>query len=202
MLSPYGFSPIKDRWFNAQSAGNTIQLLHELGITPKTLVDVGANNSQWAVWIKKHWLGIWVISFEPHPDFKPIGSVHRAALADKSGMARFASNGQESCISPAGQISVPVWRFDSLPLKFDRPAILKVDAENFTYQALLGFGHRLEEFDVVVVEMWNSAGRKDQQADIWKLMLENGKTRCRMVDAVWTAGHGIPSYDAAFYSPR
>jgi len=209
MLAPYGIHWNKERWINARSAKNTIQLCKYLGVTPKSLMDVGANNSQWAYWIKRKWPGIHITSVEPHPDFNPIGDekIRDIAFSDNNldEGQKMTSEGMSSHLDPDGIVPVTVMRADCLflGLKQKRPSILKVDCETHTYRALSGFGDYLNEFDIIVVEMWNHSPNADlgyQQSDIWKLMLKHGKQTCRIVDCEWTSKNGFAYYDAAFYN--
>ena len=204
---PYGFSFDKDRWSNIRCAKDTIRLCNDLKIIPFTLVDVGANKSQWSIWLKRKWKNsLNIISFEPNINFVPKGdNIFRLALtnSNRDDNINLVDNGGSSYISDTGTLKCKACRFDSLEIKIVRPAILKVDCENFTYKALEGFGERLKEFDVIVCEMWNYYSDLpqfvNQQLDIWKLMLSIGKKNCRVLDAVLTAKDGIPSYDIAFY---
>lgn len=202
-LLPYGFSLNKARLCNVRCARNTIQLAKELGLHPGTLVDVGANNSQWAYWLHREWPQMEIFSFEPHPAFHPLGSVMRVALSDHCGVLPITTEGGASHLSHKGDTLVDVYRFDNLYVPLKKPAILKVDCETHTFRALAGFGDYLDDFKIIVVEMWNHYPHlpqfQNQQADIWELMLKYGKRNCRVVDCEWTAGDGVPVYDIAFY---
>lgn len=100
--------------------------------------------------------------------------------------------------------SVPVHRFDGLGMQVLSPAILKVDCENYTAQALRGFGSSIKDFSLVVIEMWNEDDShelpqfKNQQAEIWEFMLANGFRMARVIDYEYAVG-SIPVYDIAFY---
>jgi len=173
---------------NASPTCRVIELCKELGITPKTLIDAGACESQWAHWIVKEWPDIRVVSIEPCPTSRTIGEVIKAGLSNSGGVADFSWEGRESHVN--------VVRFDSLPITIARPSILKIDCEEYTYRAMLGFGKRLREFDVVVVEMWN--GDKNDQASIWRAANDAGLQCARVIDVGWLP-RKIALYDIAFY---
>jgi FkbM family methyltransferase len=209
-------APTREMAANRRGTAHVIKLLHDLNITPRTLVDVGANNSQWARWIKQEYPGLAVISFEPLGCFHPIGEVIRMALGDRAGFAdmkiqRGASHITRHYTAVRGSSSSPairIERFDQLnpALKFNRPAVLKLDCENYTAAALRGFGRRLADFDLIVVEMWNDYPTSEvpqfsnQQADIWRIMLDHGFRMARAVDAEYST-RTIPTYDLAFWRP-
>jgi FkbM family methyltransferase len=185
---------------NRVSTAHTIRLIKQLGIMPAHLVDVGANESQWSKWLIQEWPDLKVTSFEPLQKFHPIGDVQHLALSDSQSEMKMVSRNAYH-IDDNGDTIVKAVRFDSLGLRIKKPAILKIDAENFTARALIGFGKRINEFDVVVVEMWNdfdSQAFKNQQAEIWEFMLLHGFRQCRMVDSLYSI-HSISFYDMAFY---
>jgi|ERR1035438_7311303 FkbM family methyltransferase len=199
-----------DAWkaYNRHGTAQVIRMIKELGIAPRHLVDVGANESQWAYWLMKEWPDMRLDSFEPLHRFRPQGVIHRLALSDNEADLRMVSRpGGDSHIAEAGDTSVKAVRFDSLPFEVLRPAICKIDCENFTSKALCGFGDRINEFEVVVVEMLNEWPRKgeclwfkNQQPEIWSFMLKHGFTG-RLVDFPYSI-HAITNYDMAFYKPR
>ncbi len=155
---------------NRVSTAHTIRLIKQLGIMPAHLVDVGANESQWSKWLVREWPELMVTSFEPLKKFRPIGDVQHLALSDSQSEMKMATTNNAYHIDDNGDTLVKSVRFDSLDLLIKKPAILKIDAENFTARALIGFGKRINEFDVVVVEMWNEYNQppfKNQQAEIW-----------------------------------
>jgi len=150
----------------------SIAWVRNLGLTPKTFIDIGAHESEVATWFKRAWPDIRVISFEPDSACKPIGEVHRRALNDSNA------------------------RFDQLSLAFEQPCIVKVDAEDDTASAIIGFGDVLQQVDVLIAEMWNFKDC-DQPTKIWQAALEGGFTKSRVVDAMLTT-KGIHHYDIAF----
>lgn len=185
---------------NYECATSTIKLIHELGITPRTLVDVGAHESEWASWLLKEWPDLKLTSIDPLPTLRTKGEVIRCALSDQKKAYAFHFEWDERA-----QVS-PVVRGDSLPINLTPPAILKIDCEDFTAGAMRGFGHRLALFDVVVVEMWNDPPAywgecPNQQAEIWRIALDAGFRLARVVDIHWKP-HWIQAYDIAFYRVR
>ena len=191
-----------DRRTNAAATSRLIDFWEEnFKTAPEHLVDVGANSSGFAFWLKEHWPKMQVDSFEPQLDLKPIGIVHRIALGKTNETKWLNLHGPASYVGDSGDVQVPIVRFDSLQLPIKSPAILKVDAENLTFDALQGFGARLDEFAMVVVEMWNVDQEKvvfsNQQAQILSLMISHGFTNVRVVDTSYELTT-IPTYDMAF----
>jgi FkbM family methyltransferase len=208
-LAPY-FPPIpldRRRLINMRSAGNTIRLIEELGIVPGTIVDAGANDSQWAYWITRRYPSARLISFEPNPNHHPMGEVQRIALGNRSESGNLFLAGESSRLlssAATGTCAVQVRRFDELALQFERPAILKIDCENKTAEALEGFGDRIGEFSVVVAEMCNDSEcwpdheeYQSQPAQILRHMLGRGFDT-RIVDVGYDFGR-ISLYDMAFF---
>lgn len=75
-------------WDNRRSAFGTIRQLDMRGITPATLIDFGAHDSEWAKYLTARWPAMEIHSFEPHPDCKPVGTHHPIALGDRTGTLR------------------------------------------------------------------------------------------------------------------
>lgn len=206
--APYNPIGPHEHAINRRGTAHVIQLIRELGITPRHLVDVGANKSQWAVWLVKVWPDLHIDSFEPLHGFTPIGNIWRCALSDEEGQAVMVEKSGGSHITAEAdginRHTVPVHRFDGLGMQILSPAILKVDCENYTAQALRGFGRRINDFSLVVIEMWNDWDLrelphfKNQQAEIWEFMLANGFRMARVTDYEYAVG-SIPVYDIAFY---
>jgi len=187
-----------------QATARVFDLLDELEYVPKTFIDVGANNSQWGGQFARQYAGIEILSFEPNPDCHPIGRCFPIALSDRSGHSSFVKRGGMEIAEAAGGFGFfELARFDSLPgLSFAQPAALKIDCESYTSRALKGFGNRIREFAVVIVEMWNHSPDKpsfgNQQADIWRFMLDNDFRGARAVATEFSTT-GVPFYDMAFY---
>lgn len=181
---------------NARLAHNVIKFWNEYhSIYPAQLIDVGANNSQVAMWLAKEWPWMEVHSFEPNPATTPIGNVHHVALGDVKNIMRFKRDVSTWAeISEDGDIEVQVCRFDEYPLRIRKPCLVKIDAENFTYKALVGFGERLRDIDMVLIEVWNFPN----QARIWEWMIKYGFIGAHIVDADYST-NGWLQTDVLFY---
>jgi hypothetical protein len=137
-------------WANVRSAKNTIELCRELGIKPQVLFDVGANDGQWAYWLQKEY-SIPVVSFEPNATIKPRGEFYCVALSDCNGSGSMAGEDTSGHLVAGNETAV--WRFDELYAgTIPSGSILKIDAETHSARAMLGFGKRIREFDVIVIE--------------------------------------------------
>ena len=151
---------------NRKDAQNVIALCDMIGFMPEVLYDVGANESQWARHIVRRWPKVRVVSFEPNESCRPFGKTKRdmakghflypVALSSRPGAGRMDCQGA----SVGGEVRrvemgpVPIWRFAGLGEKVPSNAMLKIDCESGTYDALIGFADDIHKFTVVVVEVW------------------------------------------------
>jgi len=138
---------------------------------PKTIIDVGANNSQMTRLLMLACESDPVIhSFEPHPKLNPIGVKYQLALSDKDGEAEFfvpsGDHDWGTIKKPDGEsmesFKVKMARFDTLikdgPIQlkdFPRPILVKVDTEGSEFDAIRGFGEYLNQVDYLLVEVEN-----------------------------------------------
>lgn len=150
----------RKRLANVRSAKNTIKLCKEIGIVPKCLVDVGANEGQWSYWLRKEWPVMMTESFEPgnHPNCPR--RRYNVALSSVTGRCDLVGNDTQSRVIENRNGEIQMARFDNYfagtpPLP--SPSILKIDAETHSARALIGFGNRLNEFALVVIEVcWDN----------------------------------------------
>ena len=187
-----------------QATTLVFELLDEIDCIPETFVDVGANESQWGRQSTRRYPAVPILSFEPNPDCHPIGTIFPIALSDSPGSGYFIERGgMEITEDKQGFASFQVARFDSLPdLSFARPAVLRVDCESYTARVLKGFGSRIHEFAVVIVEMWNHSrgvgSFRNQQAEMWRFMLDNEFRGARAIATEFSTTE-VPFYYMAFY---
>lgn len=190
-------------WDNRRSANGTIRQLEMRGITPKTLVDFGAHDSEWAKYLAARWPAMQVHSFEPHPDCNPIGTLHQIALGTENAPLRLEGGKSiESYASVTGALDVRMVRFEDYAslIFMTSPSVLKIDCENMTHLALAGCGDRLADFCAVHCEMMNDqdAQYENHQMEIHRTLWEAGFRVCKVVDcAVWP--RNISYYDAVFF---
>jgi len=200
-----------------RTASNFLNLVRELGIKPFQLWDVGANESQFSFWIKKEHPGIEIISFEPCRKFKPLGKVINIALSDSNeGVKGMTDLNGEVCPIIASEIEcdnilneVRVVRFDSLGLKPRPGSLLKIDAETYTVKALRGFGGRIEDFDLVVIEVLNKLYEphywpyeKTAACEVFAFMLKHGFNCSRILETGLFYPDRITHTDIAFWKGR
>jgi FkbM family methyltransferase len=180
------FNSLACSWHCWRTANISLEIMKDFGFVPKTIIDVGADANQ----VTKYWIKEWpqahLISIEPNPNCNPMGQVIRAALGNQRKVRKFITDGLFSRISVEGNIEVPVHRFDMLPLDYEYPALLKVDCEDGTYDALQGMGKKLKSFSVVHVEMLNHCEFDfvNRQSEIHALMWEAGFKYQKTVDAI------------------
>lgn len=149
------FRSIDETW-NRRPAQNALRLWTELGFGElKALVDVGARRSEFASWILRECPNAQLVSFEPDVRFTPLGNIRRQALSSIGGRGRLDFGPSCPCLDFEKNGPVEVCRFDDLGLRVPQPAMLKVDAEDSTLDALNGFGDRLKDFALIIAEVAN-----------------------------------------------
>lgn len=142
-----------------------------------TVIDVGANKGQFAVFARRRWPLARLICFEPLPGPRARlnavtggrAEIHACALGEAEGeaMMHVASRVDSSSLLPLGdrqkrlfsmdeigQVTVPVRRLDAMiaPEDLDRPALLKIDVQGLEYETLKGAVGLLNYVDAVYVE--------------------------------------------------
>lgn len=198
---PYFIGYLKFWWGTRRSALTTIAELHRLDITPKTIVDAGCNRSQWSRWLHREYPQATIHSIDVQ-DLKPLGYFHRWALGEQEGHAKFKVLGPDTHRDEGGTLEMPVRRLDQLGLVIQSPAVLKVDCESSTFEALKGASGILDQFCAVIVEMQNpTSGYHDcsenHQMSIIKFLSEHGFSKLQAVDASVWPNH-IHVWDALF----
>jgi len=178
--------------------------------SPKTLIDVGANESQMAKLLLEIFPGMEVFSFEPNPLLKPMGKVFSMALGDENcddvpfylpKDSTWASLSEDKAFELCAlKMFVTVRRFDSLSdvsiSNLQKPIILKVDAEGWELNVLLGFGNCLSEIDYVLLEMTN--GTKETFC-VYSLLQDHG-FNCSKILYAGHDGSSLPGYtDVLFW---
>lgn len=147
---------------------------------PRTVLDVGANRGQFALFALQRWPDAAIHSFEPLPDAadtleRLVGDqrhvrIHRTALGPQPGSATLhvtAADDSSSLLAVAdrqvelfpgteevGLVDVPVQRLDEVfaPKEIARPALLKIDVQGFELGVLEGAAGILADIDQVFVE--------------------------------------------------
>ncbi len=154
--------------------------LAKQNISPKTIIDVGANVGQFSVATAKLFPNARIHSFEPQPQCveqlkKNISKlnnikVYSIALGDEKAKKKFYVNSQNhsSSILPlagfhrkafpgaqeSGEIVVDVSTLDSMILETDllSPCLLKLDVQGYEAHVLRGGAKTLKRVDFVIVE--------------------------------------------------
>lgn len=142
-----------------------------------SVLDVGANKGQFAMFAQHRWPGARLICFEPLPgprrrlsDLLGIrAQIHPLALGDKDGEAEMhlASREDSSSLLALGDtqkrlfsmneervVTVPVRRLDDVVKagELKRPTLLKIDVQGFEFEVLKGATGLLDAVDEVYVE--------------------------------------------------
>lgn len=144
-------------------------------IEPSTILDVGANRGQFALWARSTWPNARIVAFEPIPteaaiftQVLPGATLHRSALGDRSGEAaiHLSARLDSSSLLPIGEgqttrypgtheigtMSVPVRRLDEVIDCPSAPALLKIDVQGYEMWTLMGAERLLPSLTWVYVE--------------------------------------------------
>lgn len=171
-----------------------VHLSRDLYKNYNTVIDVGANKGELSKISSKYFPKAILYSFEPIPKiFKGPGRFFEIALSDKVSESSFyicLDNNEKSSFSESDsvknkkEIKVKSIRFDSLNLEIKRPCLLKVDTEGHEYNVLKGFGDKLKEVDVIILEYLhkNFYNNQSKLSDIIKLLESYGFTAFRQLD--------------------
>jgi FkbM family methyltransferase len=172
-----------------------------------TIVDVGANRGQFALFSIEYFPDARIICFEPIPDatatFRRIFSgyhnviIHQFAIGSEPAEARLhvtAADDSSSMLSISQRqrdafgtyeqttIMVPVHRLDeTIPESaIVAPALLKIDVQGYELEVLRGCGALLTRFDVVYVEASYVELYREQHLadDILEFLFMAGFTLC------------------------
>ena len=142
-----------------------------------TVLDVGANKGQFAMFARHRWPRARLICFEPLPAPRRrlsrlvggLAEIHPVALGDEEGEAEMhlASREDSSSLRALGDtqkrlfsmdedttVNVPVRRLDHVVKSTDlrRPTLLKIDVQGFEFEVLKGATQLLDAVDEVYVE--------------------------------------------------
>ena len=154
--------------------------LSRQGVTPKTVIDVGANVGQFAIAAAKTFPGVAVHSFEPNPpcaaklraNVTSLGNikVYELALGENEGKIEFHvnSHSHSSSILPLAKshldafpqaretsvIPVKVSTLDRVfhEVEMQEPVLLKLDVQGYELQVLQGAADFLKRVDFVLLE--------------------------------------------------
>lgn len=142
-----------------------------------SVIDVGANKGQFAVFAKHRWPKARLMCFEPLEGpraclaavTKGTADIYALALGDvaREATIHVASRVDSSSLLPigeaqksqfnmteTGQVTVPVRRLDEVlsGIFLPRPALLKIDVQGFEYETLKGAEGLISQIDSVYVE--------------------------------------------------
>lgn len=158
-----------------------VSRLTRRGISPKTVLDLGANVGQFAIAAAKLFQEVQIHSFEPDPEASQILrknvsrfdniTVHQMAVGDTAGEIDFNvnKNTQVSSILPLARarinafpdaivsksIKVKIETLDNVFLDADlqRPILLKIDVQGYEDRVIKGAERILTRIDYIVAEV-------------------------------------------------
>lgn len=200
------------------AAWNTFVILRShLLSPPRTIVDVGANESQMIRLLKMAAeKGVRIVSFEPNPEIKPDGEVFREALSDRDdegelfvprGEAGWGSTTRSPLHGAVRGLPIMLRRFDSLvqdgridTATWERPVLVKVDTEGGEYAVLSGFGDQLKQIDYLLIEVENQEQRGGAYSltGLSSLLYSHGFDKAATVSSGFN-GPDLPPYTDVFF---
>jgi len=131
----------------------------------RTVLDIGANRGQFALFARERFAGATIHMFEPVAAAAatarrvvPTATMHEIALGSSDGTIEFhvhADSDQSSVLAVEGAtaIDVPVARLDSLGLRIESRVLLKMDVQGFELDVLRGASGIIERVDQVLCEV-------------------------------------------------
>jgi len=164
-----------------------IKLNNNLGFN--TFVDVGGASGEYSYSFKKMFPNSALYSFEPVPEYHLLKRYWDISMrpievplwnkntildfnvsCDPRTSSVFKDVAKENKINRV--IKMKARRFDSFYIPIKRPALLKIDVEGAEKEVLEGFGSKLKEFDIVIIEFSMDKVRKP--SIIMDIMEKNG----------------------------
>lgn len=169
-----------------------VRHLARAGLTPVTIFDVGVADGN--PWIYKAYPAAKYFLIDPTPQSLPSmqcwarhlnAEVLNIALGNNEGRVRMKvrpGHAASSMFDEIGaaeileEVEVPLRRFDKVIPKFERPALVKIDAQGAEMLVLEGMGYRLQEIDCVIVATSLIATLRNgpEFSDVVGLMRTNG----------------------------
>lgn len=176
-----------------------IAKLADIGVQPKTVLDVGASNGMWSKLAKPYFPTADYVLFEPqpvhqsalqaccseHPNFRSIAK----AVGRVEGWTRFDARdpwgGALSTVSADGYIEVPVISLSEAVKAYGcrAPYFIKLDTHGFEKSILEGAAEILPDTCALVVEAYNHRFT-DEGMLFWELCARLDESGFRVVDIV------------------
>jgi len=152
------------RKLNCPEMRLTLRNLQAAGYSPKTIIDVGANDTSWSVWSQKIWPAAKFFLFEPNNEYAAVcktfcqkGHVFfDSALCDYEGEAKFHHDGTNSSLEPDGEHTVRVTTLDTVLNGYEiaENSLLKIDVQGDDLRVVQGGANRvMPRVGVVIIEV-------------------------------------------------
>ena len=211
-LAPGGLRALRT-WRPRSAAAFRITMgIASSGVTPATVIDVGANVGQFSRASLGWWPTSRVIAFEPLPSAaEPLRrmlaamgrrhTVHQLALGATTGESLFRQHRYSlaSSVLPVAErsrghywadegasITVPMARLDDVltDVPLDRPVVIKVDVQGYEMEVLAGAAAVLDNADCLIVEHAFDEFYEGQAraAEVMEFLRRSGWEFSRVVD--------------------
>jgi len=187
----------------------------------KTIIDIGANDGRFIRASKYVFPEAKIYGFEPQKRLYnlikeiPNTAIFNIGLWDQEGIGLFYLNENNedasSFLKPQGEyeedagrvsylVKIKQQRFDKLNIKIKRPCFVKVDVEGAEEFVLKGFGDRLNEVDVIQVELIFKDYYRGQTklSSLLELLEQYGFTKFLQKEVVYV-GNTLTNCDLIFY---
>ena len=210
---------------------NLLFINKKLKFTPDIIIDIGAANGTWAKTARYLFPKAKLFIFEPIPDsFKNIEGVFNNdensflfnfALDNKNRMTDFHLNDfsysssilemteKQKSDFPITQndriIKIKSYRFDSLEeIDLSKKVLMKIDVQGLELRVLEGFGKKIENPDIIILEMNLENYYKSQPnyAEIFSFMYKQNFEKFMQLNKYTSENGNIQYCDILFYKNR
>ena len=210
---------------------NLLFIKEKLKFIPKDIIDVGAADGQWSKAAHYLFPDSMIYLFEPIPEsyenlkniFKNENKlkIYNCALDNKSGDADFHLNDFKYSSSilemtekqksdfPITQndriIKIKSYRFDSLEeIDLSKKVLMKIDVQGLELRVLEGFGKKIENPDIIILEMNLENYYKSQPnyAEIFSFMYKQNFEKFMQLNKYTSENGNIQYCDILFYKNR
>ena len=168
-LAPSEFARFSHSYCIAPSMMHGLEIMAARGFAPRTVIDVGAYEGGWSIIAKKIWPACNLTMIEPNrAKHSKLGEVALNLDGDLFDDLLGARNGEEVRFNVMGTGSSvmsersPIDRvvevrkltaLDSLPINFEPPSFIKIDAQGYELEILKGAVEAIKSFEAILLEI-------------------------------------------------
>jgi FkbM family methyltransferase len=165
-----GSAPMDEKKNSAETMNAALRRLKKLGISPNTIIDVGAASGNWSKEVHELWPESFIIAFEPLKEqterfhkntasFKDKVKLCEAVAGDAPGEIEFTitddPDGSGVYAKGKGQVrKLPVITLNDASKEKQAPFLIKLDTHGYEFPILNGADKILPTTDVIIVEVY------------------------------------------------